>query len=74
MGRHCRFQKIDNLNPSCTSNILDNELVRDGILGDETAGYFITHDIYEEWALEKIIESEFLEKISNQDFFKKIGP
>jgi hypothetical protein len=56
-----------------TSNILDDELVRDGILGNETAGYFITHDIYEEWALEKIIKSEFLKKISNQDFFKKIG-
>lgn len=61
------------ISPNCESNILDNELVGDGILGYETAGYFITHDIYEEWALEKIIESEFLKKISNQDFFEKIG-
>lgn len=61
------------ISPSCESNILDNELVGDGILGYEIAGYFITHDIYEEWALEKIIESEFLKKIANQDFFKKIG-
>lgn len=59
--------------PSCESNILDNELVKDGILGYEIAGYFITHDIYEEWALEKIIEREFLKKTSNQDFFEKIG-
>lgn len=61
------------ISPNCDSNILDNELVGDGILGYEVAGYFITHDIYEEWALEKIIDSEFLKKISNQVFFKEIG-
>jgi len=61
------------ISPNCDSNTLDNELVRDGILGYEIAGYFITHDIYEEWGLEKIIKSEFLKKISNQDFFEKIG-
>jgi hypothetical protein len=55
------------ISPSCESNILDNELVKDGILGYEIAGYFITHDIYEEWALEKIIEREFL----NQMLFVK---
>ena len=52
---------------------MDNELVGDGILGYEAAGYFITHDIYEEWALEKIIESEFIKKTENEDFFDKIG-
>lgn len=61
------------ISPSCESNILDNELVGDGILGYEAAGYFITHDIYEEWALEKIIESEFIKKTENEDFFEKIG-
>jgi hypothetical protein len=39
------------ISPSCESNILDNELVKDGILGYEIAGYFITHDIYEEGAI-----------------------
>lgn len=48
-------------------------LVHEGVLGYETAGYFITHDIYEEWALEKIIESEFAKKESNIGFFEKIG-
>lgn len=61
------------ISPSCESNILDNELTRDGILGYETAGYFITHDIYEEWALERIIESEFIKKTTKQEFFEKIG-
>lgn len=60
------------INPNCDSNIL-KELLVDGILGYETAGYFITHDIYEEWALEKIIESEFIKKASVKDFFNKIG-
>jgi len=61
------------LNPDCESHILDNELTKDGILGYETAGYFITHDIYEEWALEKIIEIEFNKSTNYQTFFEKIG-
>jgi len=53
-------------------NILD-ELSKDEILGYETAGYFITHDIYEEWALEKIIETAFIKKSDNKSFFECIG-
>jgi hypothetical protein len=48
-------------------------MVRDGILGHETAGYFISHDIYEEWALERVINSEFTNKESNIKFFEKLG-
>jgi hypothetical protein len=59
--------------PYCDSQILDNELRKDEVLGYETAGYFITHDIYEEWALEKIIESVFINKSHNEDFFNQIG-
>lgn len=50
-----------------------NELTQDGILGYETLGYFITHDIYEEWGLEKIIEAEFIKKSNIQSFFDRIG-
>ena len=58
----------------CESRILDDELLKDGILGYESPyGYFITHDIYEEWALEKIIESEFEKKENNHDFFDNLG-
>lgn len=60
------------VNPNCDSQILDN-FVQEGILGYETAGYFITHDIYEEWALEKRIDSEFIKKQDNKEFFEKIG-
>lgn len=58
--------------PNLNETILDT-LVADGILGYETAGYFITHDIYEEWALEKIINSEFIKKENVLSFFSKIG-
>lgn len=58
--------------PSCDSQIL-NMLVKDGILGHETAGYFITHDIYEEWALEKKIASDYIKKSKNMEFFEQIG-
>ncbi|WP_066391044.1 AVAST type 4 anti-phage nuclease Avs4 [Neobacillus mesonae] len=50
-----------------------SSLVQDGVLGYEVAGYFITHDIYEEWALEKIIESEYIKRVSLHEFFDKIG-
>ena len=36
-------------------------------------GYFITHDIYEEWALEKLIEKEYATLISHSSFFDNIG-
>jgi hypothetical protein len=50
-----------------------DELMRDGILGYEEVGYFITHDIYEEWALEKIINREFTNRSDEYDFFVSIG-
>lgn len=60
--------------PNCDPRILDNELKNDGILGYESPyGYFITHDIYEEWALEKIVEVEFVNRTSNQELFENIG-
>ncbi len=62
------------VNPDCESQLLDDELKGDGVLGYESPhGYFITHDIYEEWALEKIIEVEFGRKENNAGFFQEIG-
>lgn len=59
--------------PNCETSILD-ELVNDGMLGyEENNGYFITHDIYEEWALEKIINREYSQKTDTQKFFDGIG-
>lgn len=61
------FVKIDNANQSIAG------LLEDGILGVEVDRCFITHDIYEEWALEKIISSEFLSKKRYTEFFTAIG-
>lgn len=58
--------------PTCDGQVLD-ALVKDGIIGYETAGYFITHDIYEEWALEKKIAVEYIRKANNKEFFENIG-
>lgn len=58
--------------PVCDAQVLDT-LVKGGILGYETAGYFITHDIYEEWALEKKIAADYIRKAHNKEFFEQIG-
>lgn len=50
------------------------KLQSDGVLGYQSPyGYFINHDIYEEWGIEKIIEREFNAKTSIADFFNRIG-
>ncbi|MFN5540407.1 MAG: AVAST type 4 anti-phage nuclease Avs4, partial [Candidatus Melainabacteria bacterium] len=36
-------------------------------------GYSISHDIYEEWALERIVDVAFLNLSSYKEFFNKIG-
>ncbi|MBW6488912.1 AVAST type 4 anti-phage nuclease Avs4 [Sulfurimonas sp.] len=57
----------------CSSNSL-KQLQNKGILGyEKSLGYFITHDIYEEWALEKIVNKEFKNKVDIKSFFEKIG-
>ncbi len=50
-------------------------LKQDEILGydDSHSGYFITHDIYEEWALKKIISRDFKNYMSVNDFFETLG-
>lgn len=59
--------------PDCDYHILDDELRKDGVLGYESPhGYFITHDIYEEWALERNIEREYF-STRNKKLFDKIG-
>lgn len=50
-------------------------LKQDEILGYDNSygGYFITHDIYEEWALIKIISYNFQNYLSVKDFFEVLG-
>ncbi|PCJ24636.1 MAG: ATPase [SAR86 cluster bacterium] len=72
------FERADKgrffVNPEVPSAILDDELRSDGLIGYESKlGYFITHDIYEEWALENIVESAFVNTDSQASFFDTIG-
>jgi hypothetical protein len=51
------------------------QLKQDEILGydDTHNGYFITHDIYEEWALDKIVSRNFLNYSNIKEFFDDLG-
>jgi len=58
----------------CDSEVLEKLALDEIIQYDENhGGYFITHDVYEEWALERIIERAFNTTYSYKDFFDKIG-
>jgi len=51
------------------------QLKQDEILGydDTHNGYFITHDIYEEWTLNKIISRSFSNYSNTKEFFDDLG-
>ncbi|GAB3531416.1 AVAST type 4 anti-phage nuclease Avs4 [Photobacterium alginatilyticum] len=66
-----RFFVIPDTNYS--NEKVEEVLVSEGIISYEpNRGYFITHDIYEEWALEKFVESGFLSSENSEIFFDKI--
>jgi len=58
----------------CDHEIL-SQLEADEIIkrDSNTGSYFITHDIYEEWALDKVIERAFRGTSAYKDFFTSIG-
>lgn len=51
------------------------QLKQDEILGydDTHNGYFITHDIYEEWTLDKIVSRSFSNYSNTKEFFDDLG-
>ncbi len=58
---------------SYSNEKVEEALVSEGIISYEpNRGYFITHDIYEEWALEKFVEGRFLSSENAEIFFEKI--
>lgn len=65
------FIPSDNLNVKATQALEDDEIIKT----DEKLGrYFITHDIYEEWALEKIIDRCFWDSEGDLlTFFASLG-
>lgn len=59
------------ITPDCEHEIAE-ELRVDGILGYEHAGYFITHDIYEEWGLGEIIKHAYSSRTGIVGFLNTI--
>ena len=62
------FVNIDGFN-----NEVPQALEADEIIKYDLRGYSINHDIYEEWALDKIIERDFYNSVDYKNFFKNIG-
>lgn len=60
-----------------TKDDLDGEalqaLIKDEIIGECDEGIFITHDIYEEWGVLRMIEKIWNRKKDVNDFFSRIG-
>lgn len=61
--------------PDCDNPVALSKLHQDEVIrrDSESSLDFITHDIYEEWALDKIIQREFVTSKSYSSFFEKIG-
>ncbi len=64
------YVDTSNMSNTVLSLLASNEIIQHD---ENQNGYFITHDIYEEWGLDKIIEREFTALISYKHFFNNIG-
>ena len=64
------YVNIDNLSERALYSLKQDEIIG---YDDKYGGYFITHDIYEEWALNKIISRSFNNRKNVKDFFESIG-
>jgi len=64
------FVKADDCDNEALRNLEMDEIIK---YDSNAGGYFITHDTYEEWALNKIIERSFSNSKDYRQFFKDIG-
>jgi hypothetical protein len=64
------FVITDECDESALQALAEDEIIKRDAGID---GYFITHDIYEEWALDKIIERTFLNRENDTNFFGLLG-
>ncbi len=64
------FVKADECNDDILQKLQDYEIIK---YDSNAGGFFITHDIYEEWALDKIIERSFNNSGDYKRFFQDIG-
>lgn len=63
------FVKADDCDSEALSRLESDEIIK---YDSNVGGYFITHDIYEEWALDKIIERAYLNTENINEFFRDI--
>jgi hypothetical protein len=64
------FINADEFDSAALAKLEDDEVIK---YEPGQLGYFITHDIYEEWALEKHIENMYLQCQGLSKFFQEIG-
>jgi hypothetical protein len=64
------FVKTEDCDQDALQKLETDEIIKHDT---STGGYFITHDVYEEWALDKIIERAFLTTKNYQSFYSEIG-
>lgn len=62
--------ELDNVDYDALNALESDQLI---YLDSHTNSYFITHDIYEDWALKKIVEKNFRKEKNNTGFFKSLG-
>lgn len=60
----------DNLNNEALRALASDEVIK---FDSDNGGYFITHDTYEEWALDKIIKREFNSSGNCKGFLDALG-
>lgn len=64
------YVKTDDCDQEALKKLEDDEIIKHD---DNAGGYFITHDIYEEWGLDKLIEHAFSKAADYQIFYEEIG-
>lgn len=64
------FIKADDCDQEALKRLAADEIIQ---YDPNAGGYFITHDIYEEWALDKIIEQAFISAGDYGNFYQVIG-
>lgn len=64
------YVKPDNFDAEILKQLENSEIIK---YDSNSGGYFITHDIYEEWALDRVIERAFNQSESYKAFLEDIG-
>jgi hypothetical protein len=64
------FVKTDYCDQEALKKLEADEIIQHD---SNAGGYFITHDVYEEWALDKIIEQAFIGAGDYGSFYEEIG-